>query len=98
VRGEAFPLGLLGASALPLALDAALFGLLGQTPAAVPLWAEALRRGLPGAEPGAVVFPLAAPQDFDASGFVVAEILEPMRFEPLRFVRGRMKSLLHRLG
>jgi uncharacterized protein (DUF362 family) len=98
VRGEPFPLGLLGAAAVPLALDAAVFGILGQTPQAVPLWAEALRRGLPGADPARAVFPLAAPPDFDAAGFETGERLEPMRFEPLRFVRGRMKSLLHRLG
>jgi uncharacterized protein (DUF362 family) len=98
VHGEAFPLGLLGASATPLALDAALFGLLGQTPRSVPLWAEALSRGLPGADPATAVYPLAAPQDFDATGFETARDLDPMRFEPMRFVRGRMKSLLHRIG
>ncbi len=98
VRGEGFALGLLGASATPLALDAALFGLLGQTPASLPLWNQALARGLPGADPAEAIFPLAAPRDFAASGFVAAETLDPMRFEPLRFARGRMKSLLHRLG
>ncbi|GAB6125877.1 DUF362 domain-containing protein [Humidesulfovibrio idahonensis] len=98
VRGEAFNLGLLGASATPLALDAVLFGLLGQTPGSVPLWAEALRRGLPGARPGDAAFPLAAPASFDATGFVIAAALDPMRFEPLRFVRGRVRSLLDRLG
>ena len=48
--------------------------------------------------PDEAIFPLAAPRDFDASGFVTAERLDPMRFEPLRVARGRMKSLLHRLG
>ena len=98
VRGEAYNLGLLGASATPLALDAVLFGLLGQTPGSVPLWAEALRRGLPGVRPGDAAFPLAAPASFNATGFVIAAALDPMRFEPLRFVRGRVKSLLDGLG
>lgn len=98
VHGEAYALGLLGASAAPMALDAALFSLLGLAPAQVPLWAEAQRRGLPGAGPGDAAFPLARPEDFDATGFVTARELDPMRFEPLRFVRGRVKSLLHRLG
>jgi uncharacterized protein (DUF362 family) len=103
VHGEPFHLGLLAASPVPLALDAALFGLLGQSPATVPLWAEALRRGLPGAKgTGAdgqgVCFPLEPPAAFDATGFVIAQGLSPMRFEPLSFVRGRVKSLLDRLG
>jgi len=98
VRGEAFAMGLLGASAAPLALDTTLFALLGQSPATVPLWAEAQRRGLPGAQLAELSFPLEPPSAFDASGFVIAGALDPMRFEPLRFVRGRVKSLLDRLG
>lgn len=98
VRGEAFPLGLLGCSPDTLALDAALYGLLGLTPADVPLWAEALAQKLPGADPSAARFVLDAPQAFDAAGFAVQPQLDPMRFEPLRFLRGRVKSLLHRLG
>lgn len=98
VHGEPFLLGLLGASATPLALDAVLYALLGQSPHSVPLWAEALARGLPGADPAQAVFPLEGPQAFDARGFVIQAGLDPMRFEPLRFARGRMKSLLDRLG
>lgn len=98
VHGQACHLGLLGASGTPLALDAVLFRLLGQTPADVPLWAEALRRGLPGADPACVRFVLEEPGAFDASGFVCARELDPMRFEPMRFARGRLKSLLHRIG
>ena len=98
IHGQPYPLGLLGAAADTLALDAALFALLGQTPETVPLWAEALRQGLPGADPAQARFPLAGPDEFDATGFAVQPTLDPMRFEPLRFVRGRVKSLLHRLG
>ncbi len=98
VHGEGYALGLLGASPAPLALDTVLFDLLGQSPDSVPLWAEARRRGLPGHDPAQAAFVLQGPQAFDASGFVIAGELEPMRFEPLRFVRGRVKSLLHRLG
>lgn len=98
VRGEPFRLELLGASPTPMALDAALFGLIGVAPAEAPLWAEALRRGLPGAEPGAADFVLARPDAFDAAGFVLQADLDPMRFKPLRFARGRVRSLLDRLG
>lgn len=98
VSGEAFPLGLLGCSPDTLALDAALYGILGLTPADVPLWIEALIQKLPGADPRAARFVLAEPQSFDATGFEVASGLDPMRFEPLRFVRGRIRSLLDKLG
>jgi len=98
VHGQAFPLGLLGCSPDTLALDAALYGILGLGPADVPLWAEALAQGLPGADPLAARFVLEQPGAFDATGFEVNAQLDPMRFEPLRFVRGRIKSLLHRLG
>lgn len=98
IHGQPYPLGLLGASPDTLALDAALFSLLGQTPETVPLWAEALRQGLPGADPARARYPLETPKGFDASGFEVQPVLDPMRFEPLRFVKGRVKSLMHRLG
>lgn len=98
VHGEEYPLGLLGASPVPMALDATLFRLLGLAPEDVPLWAEAARRGLPGADWAAAGFPLEGPQAFDASEFVIQPSLDPMRFEPLRFVRGRFKSFLDRLG
>lgn len=97
VHGEGYPLALLGASPAPLALDAALFRLLSLAPADVPLWSEAVRRNLPGVD-NAAAFPLETPQAFDASGFELKPGLDPMRFEPLRFVRGRFKSFLDRLG
>jgi len=98
VRGEGYPLGLLGASPAPLALDAALFTLLGQTPQSVALWGSALARGLDAARPGRADFVLEPPAAFDASGFVVARELSPMSFAPLRFAYGRLKSLLHHLA
>ncbi|MBU1041062.1 MAG: DUF362 domain-containing protein [Proteobacteria bacterium] len=97
VHGEAFALGLLGCSPDTLALDAALYGLLGLKPSDVPLWTEALIQKLPGADPLAARFVLAGPETFDATGFEVQAHLSPMRFEPLRFMRGRVKSLLDTL-
>lgn len=98
VHGEAFALGLLGCSPDTLALDTALYNILGLTPADVPLWTEALIQKLPGADPHAARFVLAEPQAFDATGFEVQALLSPMRFEPLRFMRGRIKSLLDNIG
>jgi len=98
VQGEPFALGLLGCSPDTLALDAALYGLLGLEPADVPLWAEALAQGLSEADAHTPSYVLEQPQAFDANGFELAASLSPMRFQPLRFAQGRVKSLLHRLG
>jgi len=97
VHGEAFALGLLGCSPDTLALDAALYNILGLKPSDVPLWTEALIQGLPGAFALAARFVLAEPRTFDATGFEIQAQLSPMRFEPLRFMRGRFKSLLDTL-
>ena len=50
------------------------------------------------ARPERADFPLESPQAFDSTGFEFQPELDPMRFEPLRFAKGRVKSLLHRLG
>lgn len=92
-RGEPFGLGLLGAGADPVALDASLHAVLGLAPDASPLGREAARRGL---AQGAA-HPWLSPGDFDAAGFVLPARLDPVRFEARRFVRGRLRSLCARL-
>ncbi|WP_300160624.1 DUF362 domain-containing protein [Solidesulfovibrio sp.] len=98
VGGEAFPLGLLGASASPLALDTAVYALLGLAPQDVPLWAEAMRQGLGGVRPEDVDYPLEGLAAFDATGFRTPKALAALTFEPRRFVKGRLRSLLVGLG
>jgi uncharacterized protein (DUF362 family) len=95
--GEPYALGLLGACLDPVALDTAVYGMFGLQPQDVPLWAEARRRGLPGADPATLAYPLNAPKDFEAHGFVIPEKLRPVSFNPLRLARGRLISLAHRL-
>jgi uncharacterized protein (DUF362 family) len=82
--GEPYPLELLGASADAVALDTALYAVLGLAPEQVPLWAEALRRGLPGGRAEAVRYVREAPDAFDAAGFVLPEPLDPVTFHPVR--------------
>ncbi|WP_147820469.1 DUF362 domain-containing protein [Salidesulfovibrio onnuriiensis] len=97
-RGRPFPLGMLAASANPVALDTAAYVVLGAKPAMVPLWEEALKRGLPGARPEDLIYPLEKPAHFKAEGFVIPQKLDPVKFELLRLIRGRFKSLLRHLG
>lgn len=92
--GEAFPLRLLGAAANPLALDTAVCTLFGLSPQDVPLWAEATRLGLDGTQAETLDYPVERPEDFDATGFVLPAGLSPLTFEPERFIKGRLRSLL----
>ena len=96
-NGEAYPRGLLGASESAVALDTALYALLGLPPERAPLGREALARRLPGARLEEIAFPLGRPQDFPAPGFELPRALGPVAFKPSRFLTGRMKSLYLRL-
>jgi uncharacterized protein (DUF362 family) len=94
--GEPFALGLVAAAKNPVALDTAVCGLLGLAPDMVPLWSEALAANLPGARPEDIAYPLRGPADFAATGFRGPTVLSPVAFRPLRFLKGRLKSLLTR--
>lgn len=93
--GKPFPLGLLAASASPVALDEALAAVVGLSPSDVPLQAAFERAGHPDcAASGAVhVFPRRRPQDFPAEGFVLPNPLLHTSFRPWRLA----KSLLRRV-
>lgn len=93
VKGQPYELGLLGASPSPVALDAAVFSLLGLTAAEVATWREALRRGLPGARVADLHYPLEPPQAFDAQGFQMPQELDPVGFHPIRLARSSFRHL-----
>lgn len=88
-KGRPFALGLLGASASAVALDEALYAVLGLTPQAVPLGAALCRRKAVGsAAAGAqTIFPLRAPSDFQVEGFELPAELAHTSFHPARFVQ-----------
>jgi uncharacterized protein (DUF362 family) len=98
VGGEPFALSLLAAAANPVALDTAIYTLLGLAPDRIPLWREALALGLAGAWPEEVLYPMEPLDAFNASGFITKPVLSPLAFEPGRFVKGRLRSLLVTLG
>lgn len=98
IKGDPYNLGMLAACADPVALDTAVYAMLGLGPWDVPLWFEAQRRGLPGADPDRLAYPLERPEEFDTSDFHIPDALDPETFHPLRLARGRLRSLLHRLG
>jgi uncharacterized protein (DUF362 family) len=93
VHGQPYNLGLLAASPSAVALDTAVFGLLGLTAADVDTWQEACRRGLPGAVAADVWYPLELPQAFDANGFRWPQDLDPVGFHPIRLAKSSLKHL-----
>lgn len=91
--GEAYPLGLLGASANPVALDTAAGLLLGARPQDMPVWTACRRAGLAGADPDEVTYPRLRPTDFDATGFSLPADLKPESFRPDVLAKSLCKRL-----
>lgn len=93
VHGQPYQLELLAASSSAVALDAAVFSLLGLTAEDVPTWKEATRRRLPGALLRDLSYPLELPQGFDAGGFQLPRHLDPVGFHPVRLAKSSVKHL-----
>lgn len=94
--GQPFALGCIAASTHAQALDTALCTLLGLTPDVVPLWAAAQNRALPGSRVEDLAWPLLAPQDFDASGFIVPELID-VTFKPQRLLHSLCRRIFARM-
>ena len=96
--GRPFPAHFLAASASPVALDTAVYSMLGVTPEAVPLWHELRRRNEPGAFFEEIVLSGMDIAEFDLSGFLLPMNLAPQTFNPARLVVSTAKRLWARLG
>lgn len=83
--GQPFPLRVVGASTNAQALDTALGALLGTKPENIPLWNEAIRRHLPGADVASLVYPLEIPTRLAPTTFILPATLEDISFRPHRF-------------
>lgn len=87
LNGDPLPVGVLGASTNPVALDSAMLALLGLPPELSPVWQEAAGRNLPGSRLTGLAFPLARPEALAVKGFILPLQLDPIRFQVWRFVR-----------
>ncbi len=88
VSGTPFPLGLVGGSWNPVALDGVLCRMLRVSPHQVPLLAAARARKMAGSGDREICYPLASPAAFQVAGFQVPSTLHPVRFSLFRFCRG----------
>lgn len=91
--GKAYQGGLLAASRSPVALDTAIYSLLGVKPEAVPLWQESQRRKTPGALPEDLDIQGEPLTSFDFSDFVLPATLNQQSFEPSRLFVSMLKRL-----
>lgn len=94
-HGDPYPLGLLGASPSPVAMDEAVCAVLGRDPADMPLQAAFIRAGHPhtAAAGARVVYPLDCPGDWSVSDFRLPEHLLHTSFRPLRLLRSCLTRL-----
>ncbi len=93
VRGQAFELGLIAGSFNPVAIDRAFLDIVGLKPSDSPLMGACIRAGMTATDSGELEFPLQAPGQVRVKGFEVPGELDPIRFNPFRFVKNRVRRL-----
>ena len=91
--GKLIWIGSLGASRSSHALDVAFYHAINATPQNVPIWQEAIKVNEQGSLLNNISFPWLSPKDIEADFFTLPQVLEPITFNPVRFVKGRLKSL-----
>jgi uncharacterized protein (DUF362 family) len=91
--GDPLALRCIGGSRSPVALDTSLLDLLELPKAGSPLWKAADVAGYPGSSSENIRYPLSVPRDFWGSGFLAPEVLNPVRFNPLRFLISGIRRL-----
>lgn len=96
LHGEPFELHCIGGAVNPVALDTALLDLLELDCRKSPLWQVAAEREMTGWRGADLIFPALTPRDFAGLGFIAPEELNPIRFNPLRFLRGMVKRVVTR--
>ena len=98
INGKPYSMSLLAGSPNPYALDTALYMLLGVSPKKILLWRESVNQNIFGHDPDHIEYVIEPPDNFDTTDFILPEKLSPMEFEPVRFVKGRIKSLFSRFS
>jgi len=91
--GEPIEMNFIAGSCSPVALDTAVYVMVGALPRDAPLWQVAMDRGVSGAWLEEIEFPELLPHDIpEGRMFRLPQALAPIRFSPTRFVKGRARS------
>ena len=94
IGGAPLDLGCIGACSDPVALDTALLDLLELDKERCPIWLAAQKRKLTGSDSAALSYPHEKPEIFHGSGFVAPAVLNPVPFNPLRFLKSSFRRML----
>lgn len=95
LHGDPLPVGVLGASRNPVALDSAMLAVIGLPPKLSPLWRECADRDLAGSRLTDLTFPLIHPEELAVNDFSTPAQLDPIRFQAWRFLRNSIKKLFN---
>lgn len=94
INGELLELGCLCGGHDPVAVDTLLLSLLELDPRKCPIWRAAEARGFTGARIEALDCLGEAPESFAGSGFQAPTILNPVPFNPFRFMHSSLRRAL----
>ena len=86
ISGQPFSLGLVAGAINPVALDTAMLQILGLEMDRSAIWQECARRGLKGADPDRIEYPLGKPAELSVTDFKAPSLLKPVSFNPLRML------------
>lgn len=96
--GKPYPAHLLAVSASPVALDTAMYAMLGVAPEEIPVWRELVRRNIPGSSPEDILVSGEKMTEFDFTDFKLPRTLMPEKFNPFRLAQSTVKRLWARLA
>ena len=96
--GISLPFYCIAAARSPVAMDTALLSALELDARRSPLWQEAAARKIAGCDENLIQFPVLSPHHFHGSGFIAPENLNPIRFNPFRFLRGVLRRVLLKIN
>ncbi len=97
--GKPLWLGIIASSLSAHATDTAIYKMINASPESIPIWKEARKMGITHAFCENIDYPLLSPNDVtEGRDFKLPERLDPITFNPIRFVRGRIKSALRKIA
>ena len=97
ISGLPYSLGLVAGAVNPVALDTALLQVLGLDKAQSALWQECANRGLAGADPDMLDYPILKPAEFSVKDFKAPTLLKPVSFNPLRMLISGCRRFMARV-
>ncbi|MCW5202283.1 DUF362 domain-containing protein [Desulfobulbus sp. US4] len=93
INGAPYPLSVLAASTNAVAADRALHAILRVDPQDSPVMTACQRANLDGASFSQLSFPLASPEDLQVDDFQIPGTLNPVRFNPFRFLKSSIRRV-----